>query len=74
MQISNRGSVNNLAASLNLVKLRSSRDGSIAEVNEDLYKDSVESCHDFNGDLNSINNQQIILQFEVPKKVKNYYS
>jgi hypothetical protein len=29
--------------------IRGSRDGSIAEVNEDLYKDSVESTHSGSG-------------------------
>lgn len=43
--MSTRGSHNNLATSLNMIKLRNSRDGSIAEVNEELYRDSVESLH-----------------------------
>jgi hypothetical protein len=51
--------------------LKHSRDASIAEVNEDLYKDSVESDHADNTDYddNKITKTSIILPFD--KKVSN---
>ena len=37
-----------------MIKMRTSRDASIAEVNEDLYRDSVESCHGKDPDFNNL--------------------
>lgn len=55
--------------------LRVSRDASIAEVNEDLYRDSVESLHEIkNHDFETLEQRNIMLQFDKPTKVKNYYS
>jgi len=56
-----------------MIKMRNSRDGSIAEVNEDLYRDSVESLHGVE-DFSKLEQQQIRLQFDKPRKVQNYYT
>ncbi|CDW72037.1 UNKNOWN [Stylonychia lemnae] len=75
VQLNDRGSINNLVGTLNFVKLKSSRDHSIAEVNEDLYKDSVESLQNFKSGMKEmITSSQMTMQKHQSTKVQDYYS
>eukprot|EP00347_Sterkiella_histriomuscorum_P006635 403352018 len=85
VQVSNRTSNNNLAASMNFMNLRQSRDASIKEVNEDLYKDSVHTTIDcrqknpntqsnITNDIYNLQQSQIMLGFENPQKAKHFYT
>lgn len=42
---------------MNLVKMRSSKEGFIAEVNEDLYKDSVDTINNYKNEINHISDE-----------------